>query len=211
MKQLRNTLLIVLLSATSFGYAQEVNTLFFLENAPMRHIVNPAFQPVSNGYVNFTPLGYMSIWAGNNSLTMRDVIYNYNGKTITALHPEGGDRDALYDAFRKATLINTQMTLNILGFGFRHKENGYVNFTLEKKDIYSGDYDDVVQKAVEDLIVDEEALELAFEGTRFFDLMRVAHHRSDPNYLAERVARRDASLKGKLQVEANWYYPLPQK
>ena len=133
MKQLRKTLLIVLLSATSFGYAQEVNTLFFLENAPMRHIVNPAFQPVSNGYVNFTPLGYTSIWAGNNSLTMRDVIYNYNGKTITALHPEGGDRDALYDAFRKATLINTQMTLNILGFGFRHKENGYVNINITER------------------------------------------------------------------------------
>ena len=60
MKNLRNTLLIVLLSVASFGSAQEVNTLFFLENAPMRHIVNPAFQPVSNGYVNFTPLGYMS-------------------------------------------------------------------------------------------------------------------------------------------------------
>ena len=51
MKKLRNTLLIVLLSVAALGSAQEVNTLFFLENAPMRHIVNPAFQPVSNGYV----------------------------------------------------------------------------------------------------------------------------------------------------------------
>lgn len=133
MKQLRNTLLIVLLSLTAVSSAQEVNTLFFLENAPMRHIVNPAFQPVSDGYVNFTPLGYMSIWAGNNSLTMRDVIYNYNGKTVTALHPQGGDRNALYDAFRKATRINTEMTLNILGFGFRHKENGYVNINITER------------------------------------------------------------------------------
>ena len=133
MKKLRNTLLIVLLSVSAIGSAQEVNTLFFLENAPMRHIVNPAFQPVSNGYVNFTPLGYMSLWAGNNSLTMRDVIYNYNGQTITALHPEGGDRDALYKVFRKATLINTDMTLNILGFGFRHKENGYVNINIMER------------------------------------------------------------------------------
>ena len=133
MKQLRNSILIVLLSLSATISAQEVNTLFFLENAPMRHIVNPAFQPVSDGYVNFTPLGYMSIWAGNNSLTMRDLIYNYNGKTITALHPEGGDRDALYDVFRKATLINTEMTLNILGFGFRHKENGYVNINITER------------------------------------------------------------------------------
>ena len=133
MKNLRNTLLIVLLSVASFGSAQEVNTLFFLENAPMRHIVNPAFQPVSNGYVNFTPLGYMSFWAGNNSLTMSDVIYNYQGKTITALHPEGGDREKLYKAFRKAMLTNTDMTLNILGFGFRYKEKGYININIMER------------------------------------------------------------------------------
>ena len=130
MKNLRNIVLSVLLSITALGSAQEVNTLFFLENAPMRHLVNPAFQPVSNGYVNFTPLGYMSFWSGNNSVTMRDVIYNYNGKTITALHPEGGDREKLYKAFRKATLTDMQMTLNILGFGFRYKENGYININI---------------------------------------------------------------------------------
>ena len=85
--------------------AQEVSTMYFLENAPMRHRVNPAFQPVSNGYVNFTPLGYSSFWVGNNSLTMSDVLYNKNGQTVTALHPKYGDRGALYDAFRRKTLI----------------------------------------------------------------------------------------------------------
>lgn len=87
------------------------------------------------------------------------------------------------------------------------KDYGY---TLTKDDIYSGNYDDVVQKCVEDLIVDEEALELAFEGTRFFDLLRVAHRRSDPSYLANRLALRDPSLAGKLMNPKNWYFPLPQ-
>ena len=83
--------------------------------------------------------------------------------------------------------------------------------TLTKADIYSGSYDDVVKNCVEDLIVDEEALELAFEGTRFFDLLRVAHRRGDANYLASRVARRDPALLGKLQNSKNWYFPLPTK
>ena len=82
-------------------------------------------------------------------------------------------------------------------------------YTLSKEDIYSGSYDDVVQKAVEDLIVDEEALELAFEGCRFFDLLRVAHRRNDPSYLAKRVALRNPALQGKLMNPRNWYFPLP--
>lgn len=43
---------------------------------------------------------------------------------------------------------------------------------------------------VEDLIVDELALETAFEGNRFSDLMRVALRRNDPDYLADKVSRR---------------------
>ncbi len=89
------------------------------------------------------------------------------------------------------------------------KENYGV--TLTKEDIYgeTSDYTDLVQKCVEDLIVDEEALELAFEGTRFFDLMRVAHRRGDPSYLANKLAQRNPQLASKLLDTNNWYFPLP--
>ncbi len=85
--------------------------------------------------------------------------------------------------------------------------------TLTKNDIYSGDYDAAVQDAVEDLIIDECALEMAFEGNRFFDLMRVARRRG-ADYLASRVAKRngteDAAMRAFLQNEKNWYLPFPE-
>ncbi len=87
------------------------------------------------------------------------------------------------------------------------KENYGV--ALTKEDIYNGEYDDIVQMCVEDLIVDEEALELAFEGTRFFDLMRVARRRGDTSYLANKLALRNEALRTKLLNENNWYFPLP--
>ena len=79
-----------------------------------------------------------------------------------------------------------------------------------------------VQYAVEDLIVDEMGLELAFEGTRFSDLCRVAWHRRAEgagdytDYLAKRVAKRhtgeiDEALRSRLMVEDNWWLPIPEK
>ena len=65
---------------------------------------------------------------------------------------------------------------------------------------------------VENLLVDEMALEEAFEGFRFADLQRIALHREDPAFLADKVARRsgtfNAALFQKLSDKKNWYLPL---
>ncbi|MDA3881001.1 MAG: RagB/SusD family nutrient uptake outer membrane protein [Prolixibacteraceae bacterium] len=64
---------------------------------------------------------------------------------------------------------------------------------------------------VEDKIVEELALELAFEGNRFHDLMRVAIRRNDPSYLADKVAAKHKdnaeAIKTKLMDMNNWYLP----
>jgi len=67
---------------------------------------------------------------------------------------------------------------------------------------------------VEDKIVDEMALEEAFEGQRFAELQRIAQHRNDPSFLAGKVARRngddafDNDLYTKLCDQSKWYLPL---
>lgn len=66
-------------------------------------------------------------------------------------------------------------------------------------------------KAVEDLIVEEGALEFAFEGYRYYDLVRVALRRPEaPNYLsdfikARRGAGKDSGITTDLTNKANWF------
>lgn len=113
--------------------AQQINTLYFLENTPMRHTINPAFQPVSNGYLSLPVLGYTSLWAGNNSLSVADVIFanpNNAGQTITVLHPDA-DKSAFLGLLRNNTIIQADVTTMLLGVGGRTSKNGYwtVNIT----------------------------------------------------------------------------------
>lgn len=66
------------------------------------------------------------------------------------------------------------------------------------------------QYNLEEDIMDERARELAFEGERFYDLMRVAKRRGDPTYLASKVSQKYPSGKREqiynlLLSESNWY------
>lgn len=62
---------------------------------------------------------------------------------------------------------------------------------------------------VEDKIIEELALETAFEGNRFHDLMRIAFRRNDPSYLSNKVAEKytnnKEAIRSKLMNEYNWY------
>ncbi len=78
---------------------------------------------------------------------------------------------------------------------------GYNYYSLSEKQLY-----------LEDIIQDERARELAFEGERFYDLMRIARKRG-PAYLADKVsAKFDSPMREQvrehLMNEENWYLKL---
>ncbi len=74
---------------------------------------------------------------------------------------------------------------------------------------------------LEDIMMDERARELAFEGERFYDYIRIARRRQKAGnngiaWLANKIsasypANEQADIKARLMVESNWYLPFVLK
>ena len=70
--------------------------------------------------------------------------------------------------------------------------------------------------AIENNIINEAALELAYEGNRWEDLVRVARRRNDPAFLADKIYAKlnkegnaeATEVRTKLMNPANWYLPF---
>lgn len=136
----------------------------------------------------------------------------------------------------RSRVIMAQQFLNNGAYNFNNKQlgvrgrvgfdDGYENITVDEsiwirdpftnkvlyKETWSGG---LPEKRVylEDMILEERARELAFEGERFYDLMRIAKRRGDNSYLANRVASKfqgaeKEMIRQLLMNEENWYIPF---
>lgn len=131
MKKQLIAIIALLTVGTTLVNAQEVNTLYFLENAPMRHKINPAFQPVSRVYVGFTPLHYMSL-SSYNTLSFSDLVYKKGDKLITGLYP--GETDALAKRLKNDLRMISNAELALLNFGAQTRDSlGYFHIGLNEK------------------------------------------------------------------------------
>lgn len=66
---------------------------------------------------------------------------------------------------------------------------------------------------LEDKILQERAREMAFEGKRWFDILRIAQRRNDPDMIVERMKTKYpesyyGSVENFYQDPANWYFPF---
>ena len=140
MKTMKKSMLVALAALFCLSVsAQQVTTMYFLENAPMRHTINPAFQPYSNGFINFSPLGWTSMSIGNNSLTVSDIFMMdpTTGRTILPIHPNA-DKQAFLKVLRSMTLAEGEASLGLINMGFRIKDKGYLTIGLNERVQFGG-------------------------------------------------------------------------
>ncbi|MBO9200496.1 MULTISPECIES: hypothetical protein [Niastella] len=69
---------------------------------------------------------------------------------------------------------------------------------------------------IEDQVISEAGLELAYEGRRWPDLLRIALRRNDPAFLADKIYNKlaaehnpaAADVRARLMNKDNWYLPF---
>lgn len=165
---------------------------------------NTAFAILKHGLNNTNQLNSKIIPNYEKILTIREIIIKSKlNPTIDSIK-----FDTTYVVPAYMNFSNINFTSNI---GIRMRGLGRVNqdttyYIIPKLTTKT---DSILY--VEDKIQEELALETAFEGNRFHDLMRFAIRRNNEAYLADKIAAKHinnaASIKSKLMIKQNWYLP----
>ncbi len=103
------------------------NTLYFMEYLPYQSVMNPAFQPRCTTFVELPALSTFSVYGNTGGLSLNDFVYVKDDKLVTFLHPEYGNKEAVYSKLMKSPGVDFEMDLSLFGFGFRLKEKGYLS------------------------------------------------------------------------------------
>lgn len=108
--------------------------------------------------------------------------------------------------------VNNTQGIHSRGCGDVWADSLYI---LPQPEVELASFEDTLQyqiPLVEKYILDEMALEEAFEGHRFYNLMRIAIRRNDESILAKPVSNRtgveNAALYQKLMDRQNWYLQI---
>lgn len=193
--------------------------------------LNELYRAKDVEWLNFTEQDITRVGihsAGCGRFTNMDKEFSYENQVLKRIANEKARSGQSLDATH--SLVSTVAAEAGKPKNINRDLNGlkdYYEFTenVNGFNVYGASEDEIA--AVETLIADEMALELAYEGCRYYDLMRIARHRNAAGqdgtaWLAWTISRRDlglapyeqpskvGSLFGFLSDINNWFLPAPR-
>jgi len=128
MKKILFLLLFILIYTVHVSHLHSQNSmLYFLDNVPARNKLNPAFIPDSKWHLDMFFMPDLHTEVGNNAFSVKDIIFNKDGRAVTALHTSQ-DIERFYQRVRNVNSFNTNLDLNLLSFGVSGNKDDYFTF-----------------------------------------------------------------------------------
>lgn len=165
-------------------------------------------------------MAFQILAQGINNDSLKTQVYPYYSESDSVYISQFNFPTSRYGIFTVENLIDNRTTGNINTIGIHTRGSGWTpmnEFYRLPIDTLQTEAEQTprLQAYVDSLILNEGALELAFEGTRFYDLMRYAMRQTNPGQtLADYVyARRgknnSAAMRGEIRKDLtdsrNWY------
>jgi hypothetical protein len=132
-----SVLAVAVLFVTATTLIAQPNTLYYMKTVSTRHELNPSFQPIPNGYYSTIPvMSGFSLAAGNNSFSLKDVLYpkRIDGQLKTVwFYNDKNSMDDFYNVLRKNLHVYTELDLRLFAFGMRILKDSYITVGLNTK------------------------------------------------------------------------------
>ena len=165
-------------------------------------------------------MAFQILSKGLNNNVIEDDVCPYYSKSDSTWLRRFDFPVSRYDTLTAEVLVSGHTSSSMNTIGVHTRGSGYTPFNeyyqFPDSIVVDGQKQAVPladqQEYVSQLLLTEEALEFAFEGTRFYDVMRFALRSSNPGeFMADIISARAGSknvsedIRTKLRTQSNWY------
>lgn len=153
----------------------------------------------------------------NNTYVSGNSFWKYTGITTNNINRLTNDADFILYRLPDIMLLKAEALIHIGGFSQVDTALYLLNKVRKRASVPIYDYlnGNAPEPLVMQLIMKERAMELAMEGKRWFDLVRVANNDSNPDLLintilSSRLVGDRATAKSRIIDPRSWYMPIYQ-
>ena len=133
-------LLLLIYSAFISGlYAQNSQTLYFIDRLPQSSLINPAFQHHHNYHIGLPGISSINVNAKTNFVSFSDIFFRHpqSDSLLTFLHPDA-DIGEFKSKLLNMNSLSQDLGLNILSFGFRAGKS-FFSFNISERSSFKAD------------------------------------------------------------------------
>ncbi|MBI5010683.1 MAG: hypothetical protein HZB98_13785 [Bacteroidia bacterium] len=172
------------------GATAQTSQILYYMNLPQNHLMNPALRPSNSAYVGLPVISGMYIGLNNNFINYSDLFHKRpSSDSLYSFLDSEEATDAFLEKLNKKNSISPQISLPLLGIGFKGNNGFYFFF-------------DINERIEANFVLPGDIIELALKGNGAFvgDDIDLSSFRMDIRYFREFGFTISKEITNKLRV-----------